>query len=106
MSDENEKDEEAFFSDSFSVLFNPHQFVLDFKQSVPQVEASGEKSEQKTVTWHRPIMVNPILAKKLSKVLGKNVEKFEEKFGEIKIGKEEEEEKERKGDSKEPSYIG
>lgn len=99
---EDEKEEEAFFSDSISVLFNPEQFVIDFKQSIPQVSPSKDEPKQKTVTWHKPVMVNPLLAKKLSEILKKNVEKFEEKFGEIKVRSEED----TGSDLEEPSYIG
>lgn len=102
---EKEKDEEAFFSDSFSLFFNPRQFVLDFKQSVPKIEDSEEEHEHKTVQWHKPVLLNPVLAKKLLKVLEKNIKKYEEKFEEIEIREMETEPKET-SDEEEPSYIG
>lgn len=100
MSDK-DKDKEAFFADSFSILFNPSKFAFDFKQNVPKIEPSKDDRKHKNVVWHQPILLDPVLAKKLSKVLSENVRKFEEKFGEIKLGgKGEKEERE------EPSYIG
>lgn len=100
-----DKDEEAFYSDSFSTFFNPGQFVIDFKQSIPKIEESDEKQEQKTVVSHRPILMNPALAKKLYKILEKNIEKYEEKFSEIEIGKNRDAETQEES-GEEVSYIG
>lgn len=111
MSENKEKGDKAFFTDSFSVLFKPEQFVLDFKQSVPKISASREH-EHENVVWHKPVMMNPGLAKRLSQLLQKNLEKYEEKFGEIEIGDLEEatesDDRESSGESSEdePSYIG
>lgn len=98
-----ESDEEAFFADSFSVLFNPKQFVFDFKQKVPRVENSDEGHEQRTMTSHTPVLMTPELAKRISKILEKNVEKYEKKFGEIELG---EKDSGTSPDEEEPSYIG
>lgn len=100
-----EKEEEGFFSDSFSVLFNPHKFVFDFKQSTPKVSNSNEGRNVESVVWHKPILMDPVLAKKILKVLEKNVDKYEDKFGEIEI-KEKEEEEVEVDDANEPTYIG
>ncbi len=101
-----EKEDEAFFSDSFSVLFNPHKFVFDFKQSTPKVGTSKEGRKVESVVWHRPVVVDPILAKKMLTVLEKNVEKYENKFGEIEIEKMKKEEEVEAEDAEEPTYIG
>lgn len=101
---EEKEDKEAFYSDSFSTFFKPKQFVIDFKQSLPRIEKSDEKREQKTVVSHRPVLMNPTLAKKLSKVLQKNIEKYEEKFSEIEIGEIEEGSQDKS--KEELSYIG
>ncbi len=103
-----DKDEEGFFSDSFSVLFNPHKFVFDFKQSIPKVQSSGEGNKVESVVWHKPIVMDPVLAKKILKVLEKNLGKYEDKFGEIdikEVGDGEQKQIEAE-DADEPTYIG
>jgi len=102
-----EKESEGFFSDSFSVLFNPHKFVFDFKQSTPKVSTSQDGRKVESVVWHRPIVMDPVLAKKILRILEKNVEKYEDKFGEIEIIEKEKNEKEVEADdAEEPTYIG
>jgi len=103
-----EKEDEAFFSDSFSVLFNPHKFVFDFKQSTPKVKSTEEGREVESVVWHKPVVMDPVLAKKILTVLKKNLEKYEEKFGEIEIGerKKGSEQDVEAEDAEEPTYIG
>lgn len=97
-----DKEEEAFFADSFSVLFNPKQFVFDFKQKIPRVKDTKDGHEQEVVASHDSVVMNPELAKRISKILEKNIEKYEEKFGEIDLGEDTSEET----SDKEPSYIG
>ncbi|MFP4115772.1 MAG: DUF3467 domain-containing protein [Candidatus Aenigmatarchaeota archaeon] len=102
-----EKEDKGFFSDSFSILFNPHKFVFDFKQSTPKVVKSGNDKGTESVIWHKPVLMDPVLAKKLVHVLEKNVEKYEDKYGEIEIKEKSEEEVEaEEPDTEEPSYIG
>ncbi len=103
-----EKEDEAFFSDSFSVLFNPHKFVFDFKQSTPKVSKTKQGRNVESVVWHKPIVMDPVLAKKILKVLQKNVEKYEDKFGEIEVKEREKKDKEEieADDADEPTYIG
>jgi len=113
---EREKNDEGFFSDSFSVLFNPHKFVFDFKQSTPRVRGSGENKSAESVVWHKPIVMDPVLAKKMVAVLEKNLEKYEDKFGEIEFKKQGDEEDldaeeveasdAEEAETEEPSYIG
>ncbi len=101
-----ENDEEGFFSDSFSVLFNPHKFVFDFKQSTPKVSTKKDGRKVESVVWHRPIIVDPILAKKMLTVLQKNVEKYEDRFGEIEINGKEQKDDVEADEADEPTYIG
>lgn len=76
---------EAFLADAFSILFNRNHMMLDLKQNVPSVSVDGGKHKKKTVTFHRPIVMNPVLAKKFNHILSKNIKKYEEKYGEIKV---------------------
>lgn len=96
---------EAFFSDSFSVLFNPGKFLLDIKQKVPFVEHEEGGHRQKNKVHHNTVIMDPLLAKKLSKALDKNIENYEERFGSIEAeGKEESSEEEE--EKEKVSYIG
>ncbi|MFP4045556.1 MAG: DUF3467 domain-containing protein [Candidatus Aenigmatarchaeota archaeon] len=97
---------EAFYTDSFSVLFNPNTFFLDLKQQTPRVVQDADDHKQKIKVHHKPVMMNPLLAKKLSHVLNQNLKKYEEKFGEIKpIGKDEKKDEE-SDEKKDLTYIG
>lgn len=98
---------EAFFADAFSVLFNRGHFMLDMKQNVPNISVKGGKHRKKTVTFHRPVVIDPVLAKKLQHILSKNIKKYEDKYGEIKL--KEREKKDNKEEEKEKpdlNYIG
>lgn len=97
--------DEAFYSDSFSVLFNPNVFFLDLKQQTPRVVQDDDDHKQKIKVHHRPVMMNPLLAKKLSHVLNQNIKKYEEKFGEIKPFKEKDEDEEVE-EKEDLTYIG
>ncbi|MFB6217136.1 MAG: DUF3467 domain-containing protein [Candidatus Aenigmatarchaeota archaeon] len=83
--------EEAFFADSFSILFTGGKFLLDLKHTVPIVEHEDGEHKQLEKTNHNPIVMDPVLAKKLFEFMGKNIEKYEDRFGEITVEEEEEE---------------
>ena len=76
-------DGKAFFAHETSINFNPHQFVLDFKQITPRLDPRS----QEVVTMHMEhnvVMLDPFHAKNLAHFLTQTVEKFEKEFGEIK----------------------
>lgn len=82
---------EAFFADSFSILFSGGKFLLDFKHTVPIVEHEDGEHKQRDMTNHNPVVMGPVLAKKLFQFLGKNIDKYESKFEEITVDETEEE---------------
>jgi len=107
MDTKEEKDNEAFLVNSFSILFGSHQFAFDFKQRTPKVEDfEGGGHQKKMVVWHKPIIMNPALAKKLVEILGKNIKEYEKKFGEIEIKENDDKKNKDKKEKEEISYIG
>jgi len=98
---------DAFFSNSISVLHSASNFVLDFKQIMPRVEAMGDKKETMLVSKHNTIVIDPGLAKNLVEILDDMVKKYEKKFGKIKVEKKKIEKDTIKAEvGKDFSYIG
>lgn len=80
-------DDNPFHSDQVSVLHSEAGFVIDFRRSVPQLDI-GEQGEVVTlVTHHRLVLLSPVVAKSLVKVLRDSVDKYEKSFGKIKLPK-------------------
>jgi hypothetical protein len=78
----------AFFSDTVTVSHNPKKFILDFQQLTPRFSKIGpEEPSQKMFLSHRAVMLDPEVAKDLSKILNDNVKNYEKKFGELKVKK-------------------
>jgi len=76
---------EAFFSDALTVVFGKGRFVLDFKKTAPRIDQVGDDQNQTLVTEHEPLIIQPEAAKMMLRILENNVEKYEEKFGEIEL---------------------
>lgn len=71
-----EKEAEGIYSNLAIITHSPAEFIIDFTRVVP----GAQKAKV-----HSRIITTPQHAKMLLKALQDNVEKFESKFGEIKI---------------------
>jgi len=69
------QDLEAIYSNFALITHSPSEIVVDFAKLLPNVP--------KAKVYAR-ILMTPMNAKLLHRALGENLEKFEEKFGEIK----------------------
>ncbi len=67
---------EGIYSNLVLMNFNNSEFILDFARILPGVPEAKVYSR---------IVMNPQHTKRLMKLLDKNIEKFEEKFGEINL---------------------
>ncbi len=79
--------EEAFYSDSISIIYNPSKFILDFKQNTPRIDQIHGKSQETIAVKHNVIILDVKFAKIFLNTLKKSVEGYEKKHGEIKIPK-------------------
>lgn len=78
----------GFFSDFVTIFHNPRNFIIDFQQTTPRYTRIGnEKTEQTMYVRHNTIILNPQVTKELLKVLGENIEKYENKFEKIDVKK-------------------
>ncbi|MEO0270750.1 MAG: DUF3467 domain-containing protein [candidate division WOR-3 bacterium] len=75
-----EKEAEGIYSNFVMIIHSPSEFILDFARIMPGVPKAKVQAR---------IIMTPSHAKLLLKALGENIEKFEEKFGEIKIHEQE-----------------
>ncbi|MFC2133259.1 DUF3467 domain-containing protein [Bacteroidota bacterium] len=71
-----EKEAEGIYSNLAIITHSPAEFIIDFTRVVP----GSPKAKV-----HARIITTPQHAKMLLKALTENVDKFEAKFGEIKI---------------------
>ena len=71
-----EKEAEGIYSNLAIITHSPAEFIIDFTRVVP----GSPKAKV-----HARIITTPQHAKMLLKALKENVDKFEAKFGEIKI---------------------
>lgn len=71
-----EKEAEGIYSNLAIITHSPAEFILDFTRVVPGVPKAKV---------HARIITTPQHAKMLLKALKENIEKFEARFGEIKI---------------------
>ncbi len=78
---------DGFFSMDFSVSFNQLKFTIDFTQTIQRIDPLPNEMKQTFSIKHRTILMDPVIAKNLSKVLTDMVEKYEKKFGKIKTVK-------------------
>lgn len=119
MADEQQKinlninDGDAFYAHETSINFSPMQFVLDFKNVSPRIDA---RSQEATVVSlkHNVILLDPFHTKQIYDLLGQALRKYETDFGTIEQPKAMKEfEKKRKSISKKaksentmPTYFG
>lgn len=82
---------ESFQPDQFPIIFREGQIVFDFKKSSPRLDKIGDTKTQTVVSEHNAITMTPEKAKSFKKLLEKNIEKYEEKYGEIEIEQKEQE---------------
>lgn len=71
-----EKEAEGIYSNLAIISHSPAEFIIDFTRIVPGVPKAKV---------HSRIITTPQHAKMLMKALMDNIEKFEAKFGEIRI---------------------
>ncbi len=96
---------DVFFTDGLTTSFNPNKFILDFKQGVPRTDPSPDGDQRTIVIKHNVIIMDVQLAKLFSEYLVKNIQNYEEQFGEIKLPKQKKTKASKKTEL-EKSYIG
>jgi hypothetical protein len=69
------QDLDAIYSNFALITHSPSEIVVDFAKLLPNVPKAKV---------HARIIMTPMNAKLLHQALGQNLEKFEDKFGEIK----------------------
>lgn len=69
------QDLEAIYSNFALITHSPSEIVIDFAKLLPNVPRAKVYAR---------ILMTPMNAKLLHRALGENLQKFEEKFGEIK----------------------
>lgn len=72
----NEKEAEGIYSNLAIITHSPAEFIIDFTRIVPGVPKARV---------HARIITTPQHAKMLLKALKDNIDKYESRFGEIKI---------------------
>ncbi|NCS89812.1 MAG: hypothetical protein AUK34_00865 [Ignavibacteria bacterium CG2_30_36_16] len=72
----NEKEAEGIYSNLAIITHSPAEFIIDFTRIVPGLPKAKV---------HARIITTPQHAKMLLKALKDNIEKYEARFGEIKI---------------------
>lgn len=99
--------EEAFYSDSISIIYNPSKFILDFKQNTPRIDQVHGKSQETIAVKHKVILLDVKFAKIFLNTLKKSIEGYEKKHGVIEVPKTPKKSS-RSGvvTSKEEGYIG
>ena len=80
-----EKESEGIYSNLAIITHSPAEFIIDFTRIVPGVPKAKV---------HARIITTPQHAKMFMKALKENIEKFESRFGEIKV------------DNQMPSHFG
>mgnify|MGYP005846903935 CR=1 FL=1 len=73
-------DLEAIYANFAIINHSPSEVIIDFARLLPNMP---------TVKVYARILMTPANAKALHKALGDNLEKYEKRFGEIKIAPEE-----------------
>jgi hypothetical protein len=75
-----EKEGEGIYSNFVMIIHSPSEFILDFARIMPGLPKAKVQAR---------IIMTPAHAKMLLKALKDNIEKFEAKFGEIKVHEQE-----------------
>ena len=77
----------GFFTDNVAISHNPLKFIFDFTQVTPRFDRIGPEMQQSFAVKHNTIIMDPIMAKNILEILKDNLEKYEKKFGKIKMTK-------------------
>jgi hypothetical protein len=88
-----DKKKEVFYANNIAIFNNPTEFVIDFTQVTPRIDIVEDKQVITYVVKHNAIVLEPRQAKIFLNLLKENVEKYEKKFGKIKLPKGKKEEK-------------
>ena len=78
---------DIFYANNLAIFNNPTEFILDFTQITPRVDLIQEKQVITYVAKHNPIVLDPKQAKIFFSLLKENLDKYEKKFGKIKLSK-------------------
>ena len=78
---------EVFYANNIAIFNNPAEFVIDFFQITPRIDIVEDKQVITYVVKHNAIVLEPKQAKIFLSLLKENIEKYEKKFGEIKLPK-------------------
>ena len=72
-----------FYAHEASINYTPLQFIFDFKTITPRIDP---RSKEDTIIniRHNVVMANAYHAKKLHKLLGEVIKRYEKDFGKIK----------------------
>lgn len=103
-------DGDSFYAHELSINFNPMQFILDFKNITPRIDARSNDGLTLALK-HNTIMVDPYHAKQISGLMIDMVKKYEKEYGKIEkpkaIAKSEKKRPKEKGQDKDDlSYFG
>ena len=82
--------EPVFFSDNVTISHNQSKFIIDFSQTIPSFDNVGGNMHQSFVIKHKSVIVDPQFAKIILDLMQKNIQKYEKKFGKIKVPKQKE----------------
>lgn len=96
---------DVFYANNIAIFNNPTEFVIDFTQVTPRINLVEDKQIITYVIKHNAIVLEPRQAKIFLNLLKENLDKYEKKFGKIKLPKS----KKQKKDSlvkKFSDYIG
>ncbi len=93
-----DQNKDSFYANNLAVFNNPTEFVLDFAQVIPKVDMIQNEQMISYNIKHNSIILEPKQAKIFLNLLKENIDKYEHKFGKIKLLKGEKEKK--KGMSK------
>ena len=97
----------VFFSDNVTISHNQGKFIVDFSQTIPSFDNIGGNMQQSFIIKHKAVILDPQFAKIFLDLLQKNLQKYEKKFGKIKIPKPKESEiKESVDTERSTRYIG
>ena len=75
----------SFKPDQFPIIFREGSVIFDFKKTTPRIDKVGDQKTQTIVSEHNAVAMTPKKAKTFYKLLGKNIERYEEKYGEIEV---------------------
>lgn len=99
--------EPAFFADTITVSHSENKFIFDFTQATPRFDNIGDERVQSMTIKHKTLIIDPVFAKDILRVLEENIGKYEKQFGDIKIQKRKETRpKAKPAASDTVSYIG